>query len=329
MLTVKDFEKKQIVFVFSNEGEKITLLNGNMTVRDKEDKIKLQITCYRLFSVFIVGQLSITTAFIQEAKRFGFFLVLLTSSFRLNMVIGAVKDANTMLKERQYAYDGLDIGKRLIMNKIAGQYINLSEQRNKSDYVKDSINLLKKYYMAISDAENRSQLMAYEGLASKVYFKGHFNNLAWKGRQPRIKKDWINSTLDIGYTILFAFIEALLSTFGFDVYRGFLHTQFYMRKSLVCDFVEPFRPSIDKVVRKAYNLKQIDESDFVVLNHQYQLQWKLTPKYVRVFLDEIVNQKELIFEYVYKFYHCFMRGAEISAYPFVYKGGISCGFNQL
>ena len=62
--------------------------------------------------------------------------------------------------------------------------------------------------------------MAYEGLASKLYFRNHFNNVLWIGRKPRIKRDYVNAVLDIGYTILFSFIDALLSCYGFDTYCG-------------------------------------------------------------------------------------------------------------
>ena len=52
--------------------------------------------------------------------------------------------------------------------------------------------------------------------------------------------------MDIGYTYLFNFIDALLRLYGFDTYLGFYHKEFYQRKSLVCDVVEPFRCIIDK-----------------------------------------------------------------------------------
>ena len=86
-----------------------------------------------------------------------------------------------------------------------------------------------------------------------------FEGLNWKGRKPRIKFDYINSSLDIGYTVLFTFIEVIANSFGFDIYVGVLHKQFYMRKSLICDFVEPFRTIIDEQVKKSINLKQIKE----------------------------------------------------------------------
>ena len=33
--------------------------------------------------------------------------------------------------------------------------------------------------------------------------------------------------------------------------------EFYMRKSLVCDLVEPLRPIIDQQVKKSINLKKL------------------------------------------------------------------------
>lgn len=41
-----------------------------------------------------------------------------------------------------------------------------------------------------------------------------------------------------------------------DVYCGVLHTMFYMRKSLVCDVMEPFRVIVDEQVKKSLNLGQ-------------------------------------------------------------------------
>jgi CRISPR-associated protein Cas1 len=50
--------------------------------------------------------------------------------------------------------------------------------------------------------------------------------------------------------------------YGFDVYVGILHTQFFHRKSLVCDLEEPFRPIGDAAILKAMNLGQVSEKDF-------------------------------------------------------------------
>jgi CRISPR-associated protein Cas1 len=107
MLTAPDFSKKQIVFVMFNEGEKMALSNSNLVVKSADGKVKLQITCYRLFLVFAVGHCSITSALIQEAKKFGFFIALMTPGFRTYALIGAEKEGNSLLHKKQYSYDSL------------------------------------------------------------------------------------------------------------------------------------------------------------------------------------------------------------------------------
>ena len=84
----------------------------------------------------------------------------------------------------------------------------------------------------------------------------YFDNVQWNGRKPRIKSDYVNVVLDIGYTMLFNIVDAMLQVYGFDTYYGVFHKCFYMRKSLVCDIMEPIRPIIDYEVRKAINLGQ-------------------------------------------------------------------------
>ena len=57
-----------------------------------------------------------------------------------------------------------------------------------------------------------------------------FSNVSWKGRKPRIKCDYVNVTLDIGYNLLFNMVDSLLQVYGFDVYCGIYHKEFYMIK---------------------------------------------------------------------------------------------------
>lgn len=315
LFTAPDFSKKQIVFVLFNEGEKMCFSNDNLIIKDSAGKVKFQCTCYRIFIVFALGHTTITTAVIQKAQKFGFFIALLTPGFRLYSLIGAVKDSNTLLRRKQYNYEGIDIAKKLISNKIKNQLYELQSVRGKSESEKDAISLLKTYIANIPQTAAINELMGYEGLASKVYFKNYFSNVNWQGRQPRIKRDYVNSTLDIGYTLLFTYIDALLSSFGFDTYCGVMHKQFYMRKSLVCDLVEPFRALIDHEVKKAINLKQIQESDFTVINHQFRLKWSETEKYVRILMTPLIENKESIFVYIQAYYRAFMKSSDAEQFP--------------
>ena len=163
-------------------------------------------------------------------------------------------------------------------------------------------------------------MLAIEGNAAKIYFARIFSVVKWKGRKPRIKFDYINSLLDIGYTLLFNFIDAILQVYGFDTYQGVLHTNFYMRKSLVCDLMEPFRVIIDWKIRKAIRLGQFKEEDFVKVGEQWQLEYKKSSQYSGIFMEELLEYKEEIFFYVRSYYRCFMKDKEIIDYPiFVYK----------
>jgi CRISPR-associated protein Cas1 len=154
-----------------------------------------------------------------------------------------------------------------------------------------------------------------EGSIARVYFNNIFDSVDWKGRKPRIKFDMTNSVLDIGYTILFNFIEALLNLYGFDLFVGVLHQQFYMRKSLVCDLIEPFRAMIDWQIRKSINLGQFKEDDFNVINGQYLLKWSENPKYVSILMEPLLEHRAEIFLYIQAYYRAFMKQKSISEYP--------------
>jgi CRISPR-associated protein Cas1 len=137
----------------------------------------------------------------------------------------------------------------------------------------------------------------------------------WSGRKPKIKSDFINSTLDIGYTVLFNFTDAMLGLYGFDVYKGVYHREFYMRKSLVCDMVEPFRPLIDWQVRKAVNLGQCKPEDFNVSNGRFLLNISKNKDYVEFLTKPLLASKGQMFLYFQSFYRAIMKHRPISDFP--------------
>lgn len=67
----------------------------------------------------------------------------------------------------------------------------------------------------IHDIADYNQLMGLEGTVAKTFFSAYFQHLGWNGRHPRMKTDIMNVTLDIGYTILFNFMECFIRMFGF------------------------------------------------------------------------------------------------------------------
>lgn len=103
--------------------------------------------------------------------------------------------------------------------------------------------------------------------------------------------------------------------YGFDIYKGNLHKEFYKRKSLVCDMIEPFRPIIDYKIRKMYNLNQVNNFSFKIQNGQYMLNWKESSKFMVLILEEIIEYKGVIFDYIQKYYRWFMKDNSIDKFP--------------
>jgi CRISPR-associated protein Cas1 len=274
MLNANDFKKKQILFLFTNHGDKISFSNDNIVIKDSSGKIKFQSTCYRIFMICVVGNISITSGLIQRSKKFGFSICLMSITFKVYEIIGARMEGNTLLRKHQYEYQDNYIGQKIEQNKISNQMNALRCIRSKSEYLKEGIELLDNITAKLNEDMSYLEVMGLEGNAAKVYFPRMFDNVKWSGRKPRIKSDYINVTLDIGYTMLFNMVDAILQVYGFDTYYGVFHRCFYMRKSLVCDIMEPMRPIIDYEIRKAANLGQCKIDDFEQFDQRWVLKYK-------------------------------------------------------
>lgn len=284
-------------------------------MKNKEGGIKYQSTCYRLFMICVVGNISITSGLIQRSKKFGFSICLMTTTFKVYEILGARMEGNTLLRKHQYEYTENDIGRKIEQNKIKNQSQILKNIRGKNQIMKEGIELLDKMVVQLEQQLEYLEVMGIEGNAARVYFSRVFDNVDWKGRKPRIKNDYVNVTLDIGYTMLFNIVDAILQVYGFDTYYGVFHKCFYMRKSLVCDLMQPIRPVVDYQVRKSINLGQCKENDFEVINNRWCLKYKSNPQYIQFLMNAILEYKDDIFLYIQQYYRFFMKRKSVSEIP--------------
>lgn len=93
--------------------------------------------------------------------------------------------------------------------------------------------------------EQRGTLMGLEGSAGRSYFRclGQLvpEGFRFEGRSRQPAVDAFNAMLNYSYGILYGLVEKACILAGLDPYVGFLHTDNYNKKSLVCDLIEPFR----------------------------------------------------------------------------------------
>lgn len=317
MLSLNDFRYKQIVVHFSGGSrERLRFRADNLLIQNADGNTRLQHSCHRIFALFIVGEISLTSIVIQKAVQFGFPVILMKGNFRVVARINAGADGNTLLRKMQYGIEperGMQIAQELIRQKLKNQATLLRKLRYKSDADDNALAFIEQ--IRLEDATDIHALMGMEGLASREFFSAYFRPLGWIRREPRSKRDIYNLLLDIGYTYLFNFVESMLLLYGFDTYFGVLHTLFYHRKSLVCDIVEPFRCIIDSRLRKVYNLRQIDVEDFESHRGYFSLPWKNQKKYTQLFFRDILERKEDIFRFCRDYYRWFVQGKDFSAFP--------------
>lgn len=318
MFTNKDIEYRSIYVINCITDRELRVSSGELMLEDlQEHKVLTKLPFQKILALFVVGHIHVTTPLIEKCKKNNVALVVMKPTLRPVFYWSDSAEANFLVRKRQYAFskDDITIAKVIVANKIANQKMLLQRTRKKDDITLAAIEQCEHFEQKAAAASEYSELMGVEGSAAKLFFAAYFQDLEWKGRKPRVKCDYINVILDIGYTYLFNFMECFVRMFGFDIYVGVYHRLWFKRKSLVCDLMEPFRCIIDKVVRTAINRKQFKESDFEVHKCEYRLKNEMNKTYSQVFFDALVPYKMQIFSYVQSYYRCFMGCKSVSQYP--------------
>lgn len=321
MFTHKDIEMRTIFVVNCIEHNRgLRVHNGELMLEEFDGDKKKTLTKFpfqKLLALFVIGHITVTTPIIDKCKRFGVALVVMKPNLRPVFYWASSAEANYLLRKRQFEYnpDDIAIGKILVHNKVLNQKSTLMKTRKKDEATIGAINQCEAALNTILDIEEYNQLMGIEGTIAKSFFAAYFSQYNWNGRHPRMKSDMMNVTLDIGYTILFNFIESFIRMFGFDLYVGVYHRLWFKRKSLVCDLMEPFRCIIDHATLISLNRKQFSEKDFTLIKQEYRLKYEKCADYYKVFYDALIEYKMEIFRYVQQYYRCFMGCKSVKQYP--------------
>lgn len=318
MFTNKDVEFRSIYVINCLTDRELRVSSGELLLEDMENHQTLtKLPFQKILALFIVGHIHVTTPLIEKCKKHNVALVVMKPSLRPVFYWAEAAEANFLVRKKQYEFskDDISIACILVSNKIANNELLLRKTRKRDELTMSAIDKCKLFREQALQSLEYNVLMGIEGLAAKLFFEAYFQDLEWKGRRPRIKGDYINSILDIGYTYLFNFMECFVRMFGFDIYVGVYHRLWFKRKSLICDLMEPFRCIIDRTVRTAINRMQFKESDFALYKGEYRLKPEKNRDYSIVFFDALIPYKNDIFKYVQQYYRCFMNNREPKQYP--------------
>ena len=144
----------------------------------------------------------------------------------------------------------------------------------------------------------RNRIMGLEGTAGRAYFQCISNILPekyqFRGRSRRPAKDPFNAVLNYCYGILYSLVEKACILSGLDPYVGFLHTDNYNKKSLVFDFIEPFRIYGEQTVVYLFTGKKIKDEYYDSKDNAVSLNQKGKPVVIEAMnkhLDETVRYR--------------------------------------
>jgi CRISPR-associated protein Cas1 len=153
----------------------------------------------------------------------------------------------------------------------AGFIRDLTKHRAQyNNYLKEKIGRIDALRATILSIDNMvldealaGTLHGLEGTAGRLYFEtlSFVLPVSWKfeGRSSRPARDPFNAFLNYAYGVLYARVEKALMLAGLDPYAGFLHRDDYNHKSMVYDFIEPYRLWGDKVVFTLFSGKKVNQ----------------------------------------------------------------------
>jgi len=140
-----------------------------------------------------------------------------------------------------------------------------------ADYLDEKINKIENLKVSVSNLQSNKiddisdTIRGLEGTAGRLYFETINYVLPeqyrFEGRSMRPAKDAYNAFINYGFGILYSRVEKCLMLAGLDPYVGFLHRDDYNQKSMVFDFIEPYRIFVETAVFRLFSAKKVNKAD--------------------------------------------------------------------
>lgn len=248
---------------------------GERLIVEKDQQELLEVECFKVDSVFALGNIQVTTPALTALLKHGIELAFLSLNGRLKGQLTPPKAKNVLLRVAQYEkYQDepfvLDLARQFVYGKLHNSAALLTRQhRNYPERGFDAHRQeIGRLLRRIEQASTLDSLRGLEGSAARAYFQGFAlacrTEISFPGRRRRPPTDPINALLSFGYTLINAELSSLLDAMGYDPYIGFFHQVDYGRPSLALDLLEEFRvPAVDRLALNLVNRRTLKEGDFV------------------------------------------------------------------
>ena len=239
---------------------------------------KHHIAAHKIKSIWVGDGIALSSEAVKLAVKNNIDIVFLEYN---GMPIGRVwhckLGSTTLIRKEQLKASISDAAlvytKKWLVQKVQNQ-MDLIEglkkhRKQQHPYLSEKIERIQQLQQSIKTVEARQidevadKLRGWEGTAGRLYFETLSHVFSpmyhFKGRSFRPAKDDFNAFLNYGYGILYSRVEKALIIAGVDPYVGFFHRDDYNYKSMVYDFIEPYRVYVDKVVFGLFSAKKVNK----------------------------------------------------------------------
>ncbi|NRB65314.1 MAG: CRISPR-associated endonuclease Cas1 [Saprospiraceae bacterium] len=247
-------------------------------VRKRVDGVveKMQLAAHKIKSIWVSNGVAISANAVKLAMEHNIDIVFLEANgnpygrvwhSKLGSTTRIRKEQlKASLEKEAVIYTKLWIGEKM-NNQIQLVRQLLSYRPQHEEYLSDRLERMLRLQNEIKNLDGDSidsladRIRGLEGSCGRMYFDSLSYVLPrqyqFSGRSFRPAADAFNAFLNYGYGILYSRIEKALILAGLDPFVGFLHRDDYNYKSLVYDFIEPFRIFIEEPVFRLFSGKKV------------------------------------------------------------------------
>jgi len=243
--------------VMDGNGSYLGMSRGCFVLRDRKgNEEKYPLFENQIKEVVLQSGNSISTGALASLGFWDVDVLVMTARGKPVAVMKGIDD-DSHVKTRLCQYEsyngekGIEIAKQLILGKIQGQNVLLSNygfETHDMDQITHWVNKVRANKLETM----RPRLMQIEGTATKKYFSQMFGLIPEKIRPSRRKSwkayDGVNNLFNLGYEVLSWKVHRACLKAKLEPFLGFLHSVQYGKPSLVCDLEELYRYLVDDFV---------------------------------------------------------------------------------
>lgn len=248
----------------------------------KQEKFKTNhIAAHKITSFVVSKGAAITTDAIALALKHNIDIVVVENDGHpmgrfWHSKLGSTTKIRKQQLEASLNKTGLDWVKAWITEKLNNQseyLLDLAKHREKQrSELQEKAKKIQEYRGRVLELDGNQvqdvadMLRALEGNSGRVFFEALSmaipKEYSFEGRSFRPAKDPFNAMLNYAYGILYSRVERALMLAGLDPYVGFMHRDDYNMKSLVFDFIEPYRIHAERCVFGLFSTKKVNKAYF-------------------------------------------------------------------